>query len=480
VNINLLTSQLNRGTYTGTITLTDPNAIDSPQTFTITVQVGSAVPDSLDLYVPPTGTATSSFTTGSLLNTSVSNTPGGPLVSIAAPNVGSFATSFNYVVTAKTSGTNEGDYQSNIQITGSSTAGDNRSLPVRVHVTAQPIASWSPQSVNFRIAQGGAPQTQYVSFANAGQGALALSNSFGSLPSWLKASISGSLLVLTGDPSGLNVGPSTATVIINSNAKNGPTNIPVTLNVLNPGPPVVSYQGVVDNALFKAGDPVAPGGIVALFGEQLTTGAPAQAAQLPLGTSLGGATVLVNDTPVPVYYVSATQINFLMPYATPAGQALVKVTRDGQTSNPVSVGVAAAAPRLMRLGVGDYALAVLSDAVTFPIPATAGLPSRPAQVNDVVVFYALGLGQTNPHSQDGVAASAAQVPGVKVILGQSSLPTSGDTIVPDYAGLTPGLVGLYQINVRIPTAVPKGDHVSATLDMGGGVFSNRVEIAIQQ
>ncbi len=190
--------------------------------------------------------------------------------------------------------------------------------------------------------------------------------------------------------------------------------------------------------------------------------------------------MLVNDNPVPVYYVSATQINFLVPYGTPGGQARVKVTRDGQSSNTVSVAVAAQVPRLMRLGVGDYALAVLGDATTYPIPTTPGLPSRPAQVNEVVVFYALGLGQTNPPSQDGVAASASQVAGVKMILGQSSLPTSGDIIIPDYAGLTPGLVGLYQINVRIPTAVPKGDHVSAMLDMGGGVFSNRVEIAIQQ
>jgi uncharacterized protein (TIGR03437 family) len=480
VNVSLLTSQLNRGAYTATITLADPNAIDSPQTFTVTVQVGSAVPDSIDLYVAPAGTASTNFTTGSALTTVVSNPPGGATVSIAAPNVGSFASSYSYVVTAKGNGGGDADFQSTIGITGSGTPGDNKSLPVRVHVTTQPIASWSPLAVNFRIAQGAAPQTQYVSFTNTGQGALTLSNSlFGSVPSWLKASISGTFLVLTADPTGLNVGSTSATVTVNSNAKNAPANITVNLNVLNPGPPSVSFQGVVDNALFKAGDPVAPGGIIALFGEQLTTGAPAQAAQLPLGTSLGGATVLVNDNPVPVYYVSATQINFLMPYATPAGQARVKVTRDGQASNTVSVGVAAAAPRLMRLGIGEYGLAVLSDAVTFPIPTTAGLASRPAQVNEVVVFYALGLGQTNPPSQDGVAASAAQVPNVKMILGQSSLPTSGDTIIPDYAGLTPGLVGLYQINVRIPAAVPKGDHVSATLDMGGGVLSNRVEIAIR-
>jgi uncharacterized protein (TIGR03437 family) len=66
-----------------------------------------------------------------------------------------------------------------------------------------------------------------------------------------------------------------------------------------------------------------------------------------------------------------------------------------------------------------------------------------------------------------------------MIIGQSSLPTSGVTVVPSYAGLTPGSIGVYQINVPLPANVPLGNAVSAMFDMGGGVFSNRVTIAIQ-
>ena len=52
VNIGFLnTSALGAGNYTAVVTLTDPNAVDSPQTFTVTVQIGSAVPSSLDLYI---------------------------------------------------------------------------------------------------------------------------------------------------------------------------------------------------------------------------------------------------------------------------------------------------------------------------------------------------------------------------------------------------------------------------------------------
>jgi uncharacterized protein (TIGR03437 family) len=482
VNIALTTSQLAVGSYTATVTLTDPNAVDSPQNFTVTVKVGSAVPSSMDLYLPPGGSGSSSFVTGSSLTTNVVNAPGGPVVSIAAPNAGSFAFSYSYVVSATASASvTPNDYVSNVGISGSATPGDNRTVAVNVHVTTQPISSFAPAQVSFRIAQGGLKQTQYVSYSNVGMGTLSLTQVSGA-PTWLTAAIQGNLVALVADPTGLSPGVNTGSITVTTNARNGTSTIPVQLTVLTTGPPVTYYQGVVDNALFAAGDPVAPGGIIALFGEQLIAGAATSASALPLTTQLGGAMVFVNGSPVPVYYVSPTQINFLLPYATPSGQATVRVSRDSQAGNTVSVNVLPQVPRLLRIGIGDYPIAVIGglSTITFPMPATPGLASRPAQGGETIVFYALGLGQTNPPAQDGVAAPQATVPGSpKMILGQSSLPTSGVNVVPDYAGLTPGFVGLYQINVTLPSNVPRGNTVSAMLDMGNNVFSNRVVIAIQ-
>ena len=492
VGIALATNGLARGLYTGVVTLTDPNAVDAPQTFTVTVQIGSAVPDSLDLYIPPAGSSSSSFTTANSLRTTVQNVPGAPPVSIAAPNVGTFATSFSYLVTTVGQGNPVGDYQSNITVTGSANAGDNKTFPVKVHVTTDPIADFVstnpidknllPRTVGFRVAQGTNQQVQYAIFTNLGQGSLTFSTISGA-PAWLTpTALSSSLLQLTADATGMTPGTYTATLSAATNAKNGAVSIPVQLTVLATGPPVITYQGVVDNALFKAGDPVAPGGIVAIFGDQLKTGDPSQAPALPLTTTLGGVTVSVNGNPAPVYYVSTNQINFIVPYATPAGTALIKVTRDGQTGNTVSVPVVPASPRLLRLGppFGDYPIATFPDGGTYPIPTTPLLASRPAKPGDTLIFYALGLGQTNPPASDGVAAPFAQIPGTpKMIVGQSSLPGSGVNITPDYAGLTPGSVGLYQVNITLPLAVPRGDTVSVTLDMGNEVFSNRVAIAIQ-
>jgi len=480
VKIALQTSSLTAGTYTGIVTVTDPNALDAPQTITVTVQIGSAVPDSMDLYLPPGGSASTTFTTGSTLSTTVSNPSGGVTLSVSGLGGGSFSFSYSYQVKSQASAsTGDGDYPGSFTVTGSTAAGDNKTVPVTSHVTSQPIASWTTIQP-FRIAQGAATQLQATAFSNLGLGTLTLGSVSGS-PSWLTTSVQGNLIFLTADPTGMSPGAYQAAISVASNARNSPSAIPVELDVLPTGPPFSYYQGVIDNGVFlNAGDPVAPGGIVALYGEQLSSNPPMQAAALPLPNTLGGASVFVNDQQAPLYYVSAGQINFLIPYGTVPGTALVRVDRDGQRGNSVSLGIVPAEPRLLVLPFGNYAKAVLSDLTTFAIPTTPGIPSRPAKAGtDVVVFYALGLGQTSPPAIDGQAASATEVnPRPTVVIGESLLPGTGISTDPFYAGLTPGLVGLYQINVNIPANSPRGDAVPVYIDQNGA-FSNHVNIAIQ-
>jgi len=189
--------------------------------------------------------------------------------------------------------------------------------------------------------------------------------------------------------------------------------------------------------------------------------------------------VLVNDQPAPVYFVSAGQINFLMPYATPPGLATVRVTRDGQRGNAVSVNVVASSPRLLSLNVGTYGIAQFSDGA-FAVPASTGL-GRPAKNDDVLVFYAFGLGQTTPVTTDGAAAPSnplATAPGFRIVFNPGIVPNSGVAVDPQFVGLTPGLAGLYQINVAVPSDAPRGDNIVVVLS-SGSTTSNRVTIAIQ-
>jgi uncharacterized protein (TIGR03437 family) len=441
--------------------------------------VGSSVPDSMDLYLSAGNSTSQTFVTGSGLATTVTNPSGGPTLSVLGLGGGSFSFNYSYQVRAQApAGTADGDYKGSFTVSGSSISTDNKTVPVTAHVTSQPIVTAS--AINpFRITQGAAKQTQYIAFGNTGLGTLNVSSITGS-PSWLTASVQNNLATLIADPAGMTPGTYQATISFASNARNSPTAVPVELDVLTPGPAWTYYQRVVDNVLFTS-TTLAPGEWTALFGEQLTTGSAVIGSAPPFGTSMGGATVYVNNQPAPIYYVSAGQIDFLIPYATAYGPGVVRVDQGGKTGNSVSVNIAPTAPLLLRLGIGDYANAVINDpAVPFPIPTTPGLPSRPAVAGtDVILFFGFGLGQTSPPAVDGQGASATQVnPLPTVVFGESLLPGSGVTTVPAYAGLAPTFVGLYQINVTVPANSPKGSTIPVYLNQNG-VVSNRVNIAVQ-
>lgn len=489
IELQVRAGSLARGTYTGIVTVTDPNAIDAPQTVTVTVNVGGGVPERLDFVLPNNGaSATQPFFTGSPLTVTTATAAGGNWLAASLEGSGSFRFSYPYRVTAQhLPGMAEGAYAGTVTTTGSALASENRSVPVTLRITSQPIAQLGAERLEFRTAQGSARQQQFAVLSNRGTGTLDISGVTATTTSggnWLAAErVAGQTLVqVSANPAGLAPGTYAGTVAVATNSVQGTVNVPVQLTVGAAGPAVAFYQGVVNNATFEAGDAVAPGSIVAVFGEQFTTGEPRSAAALPLTNDLGGTRVFVNDQPAPVYYVSYNQINFQIPYGTEPGDAVVRVEREGQRGNSVSVRVGPAAPRLLRLSFGNYAIAVNTDG-TFPIPATPGIQSRPARPGDTLVFYALGLGQTEPNVTSGAAAPSsplARVPGTFRITFGSAGPFGGGSAeaVPQFVGLTPNFVGLYQINVTIPPDAPRGLSVPVALEGDRG-SSNRVNIAIE-
>ena len=477
VQIALQTSALAKGTYTGFVAVRDPNAIDAPQTISVTVQIGGAVPDSLEFFAPPNGSDSRTFVAGGSPKAAV--TAGNNFLSISAPGAGSFAFNVPYTVTASATTLGAGDYQGSIALTNSSFGLDNKTIGVTLHVTTQPIASIGPASLSFRIAQGAAKQTAGVGVANSGLGTLTVSGvatSTASGGSFLSAqTISGGVSV-TADPSGLSPGVYQGTVTVASNAANSSVAIPVTLTVLAAGPPVASAGGVVNNGNFGSNESLAQGDIVAVFGDQFTAGDPQQAGSLPLPTSLGGSQVFVNNQPVPVYYVSAGQINFQIPYDAAIGDGTVRIDNNGQRGNSVFVNIKAREPRLLSLGGGPYAI------LTTPTNALTGIPSNPVKAGDTVVIYMIGLGPTSPPVNSGEASPTnplATVPGgAKVCFGGGGF--GGTPLCTDaqFAGLTPGFVGLYQVNVAIPVGAPTGLTVPFYIQLTD-TTSNTVQIAVQ-
>jgi uncharacterized protein (TIGR03437 family) len=113
---------------------------------------------------------------------------------------------------------------------------------------------------------------------------------------------------------------------------------------------------------------------------------------------------------------------------------------------------------------------------TISVPATVTTlgPSRPSKPGDVIVIYCTGLGQTTPSATTGAPASFSPVQSIANVAVTFGGQVSAQSV---FAGLTPGTVGLYQVNVQLPSNVPIGTAVSLSFTMGTSV-SNAAYIDI--
>ena len=105
------------------------------------------------------------------------------------------------------------------------------------------------------------------------------------------------------------------------------------------------------------------------------------------------------------------------------------------------------------------------------------MPSR--QPGDTIIVYGIGFGQTSPAAVEGQAASSTTLQAIQGVGatfggGFTGLATAGKV---SFAGLTPTAVGLYQINVVIPSNTPLGNSIPVMASVGG-VPSNQVYLAI--
>ncbi|HUS08718.1 MAG TPA: hypothetical protein VMZ52_20610 [Bryobacteraceae bacterium] len=484
LQISVQPGTLARGTYTGIITVSDPAAIDSPQDITVTIQVGGGVPDRLDLFAAPNGPPVETkFTTNSELDWTVN---GLPAVTLLLEGSGSFRFVYPYRITVNPRGLNEGSYNGTIVTSRSKLSSDNKSIPVALRVTSQPIGQLSQEQVRFRIAQNSVKQTEFVSVNNRGLGTLSIS---GATPitasggNWLTAEkpLSFGGVAITADPSGMAPGTYQGSVAIASNAANTLT-VPVQLEVLAPGPARTFYGGVGNNATYDPDDVIAQGGIVAAFGEQFTAAPPTSASKLPLTTELNGTRVFVNGQPAPIFYSSYKQVNFQIPFDAALGQGTVRVDREGQAGNLVSINIVRGAPRILLSGLKEYGI-VLNEDQTYAMPVTPGVPSHPAKAGSALVIYALGLGPATPAVLSGEASPGAEPLArvsttSRVFFGGGLFSDRNVEAKPFFVGLAPNFVGLYQINVIVPDSSPTGPEV--TLKVGGDDgASNSVKIAIE-
>jgi uncharacterized protein (TIGR03437 family) len=224
----------------------------------------------------------------------------------------------------------------------------------------------------------------------------------------------------------------------------------------NPNVPIISVGGAVGSATYAPAP--SPGTLISIFGIALAD-RPASASQLPLTNQLSTTRVLIAGVPVPLLFVGANQINAQVPYKLPAKTTYqVIVQRGTALSTPEPLAIQDSQPAVFTVdgsGKGPgHVYRVTPDFLQILVS-----PSAPVKAGDVLTIYCAGLGEVSPAL---VAGAAAPLDTLENTVTPVTATIGGKPAEVLFAGLTPGFVGLYQVNLVVPAAAA-GDDVPLVL-----------------
>ena len=234
--------------------------------------------------------------------------------------------------------------------------------------------------------------------------------------------------------------------------------------------PSYTAQSIV-HAATQTPEALAPNTIATIYGTNLSF-STASAGNLPIGqvlpTDLAGVTVIAGGYIANLFYVSPTQINFLIPYFLIPGNITVFVARNGVAGPQVQIQLNSTAPGGFQWN--GYLIGTHLDGRLIS-------PSSPASAGEIIVIYFAGLGRVSPDTTSGrLAPSAAPIVALsqtQVLL--SGVPCPQSSIL--YVGLAPGFAGLYQINLKVPPLAPPNPEFR--VQVGNQISPPGIPLAIQ-
>jgi uncharacterized protein (TIGR03437 family) len=234
----------------------------------------------------------------------------------------------------------------------------------------------------------------------------------------------------------------------------------------NPSPaPSVAIGGIVNNVNPKLGAALSPGTVAAAYGSNMAA-APDTPKAFPLPSALDGVEALVGGVNAPLYYVSPGQVTVQIPAELASNRTYPTVlVAANQYSVPQNIDVVPIAPATYAFSDGT----LIAQHPDFTLVSA----SSPAAPNETLTIYLVGMGATTPPVPTATVAPSsplAQVPS------QVLVTVDGQPAIVSFAGLTPGLVGLYQINFTVPDGAKTGSlNVVITQD---GVPANATKLIV--
>ncbi|MCX6629624.1 MAG: hypothetical protein NTW28_18555, partial [Candidatus Solibacter sp.] len=222
--------------------------------------------------------------------------------------------------------------------------------------------------------------------------------------------------------------------------------------------PAIKNGGVVNAAPpYQAGQGLAPGSYISIFGTDLsdttlvesTQYLPLSLAQVSVSFDGGGKSL-----PGRIHFVSPGQVNVQIPWEFQGQSSVkIKVTNYGLWGNVYTVPLNTYAP-------GIFAI---TDGATNAVVWNVSPGTSPAKRGGSLVIYSNGLGPVNAPQASGEPNLSAD------LVRTNATPTvtiGGRTAGLIFSGLAPGFVGLYQVNVSVPSDAPTGTQ-PLKLSIGG-------------
>lgn len=227
--------------------------------------------------------------------------------------------------------------------------------------------------------------------------------------------------------------------------------------------PVLAPNGILNNLNPLVGAALAPGTVAEAFGTGLTTSQMGVTpGQSPLPNQFDNTELVMAGSIAPLYFLSSTQLDVQIPAEVlPLQQLSAVAIVNNALSLPVTVATVAVAPGVAANADGT----VIAQDTKFNLIDAA----NPAHPGEPVVIYLAGMGATNPPVASGQPAPGLN-PGDTLAQAavQPVVMVNNQTAQILFAGLTPGGIGLYQIDFVVPAGTAAGQ---AALTVSQGSIS---------
>jgi uncharacterized protein (TIGR03437 family) len=226
----------------------------------------------------------------------------------------------------------------------------------------------------------------------------------------------------------------------------------------------------IENAANYLSRAIAPGSIISVFPFPAnsnirfgtsTVNFTSLADPIPLPTVLGDVEVLVNQQPVPLFFVSPGQINLPLPLdLSTSGPADIRVVSKstGRIYGATEAPVTPVSPGLFTLNATGFGqLAALNE------DNTVNGPGNPLTRGHVIQIFGTGQGVVMGGPADGMLNTGLAPSVITPQIQISTITVPPENIL--YSGLAPGLIGVWQINVIVPTTVTAGGSVPVVVSL---------------